>query len=116
MARNPVSRALRAVHEIRHLAGLREVLEAVRLSAAALKETEKGFQPPDGVSGRQQRTNGSHVVRLVRCGKKGCSCSKPGGNLHGPYLYRMTYVSPGKYRKTYLGRADAGDKKVGNDR
>ena len=45
-----------------------------------------------------------HVeARLVRCGKKGCKCSR--GEPHGPYFYHLTWDG-GRRSKTYVRLSD----------
>ena len=49
------------------------------------------------------RGGGSCVLQKVKCGKDKCRCSKPGGDLHGPYWYLFT-KSGGKTRSKYIGK------------
>jgi hypothetical protein len=46
---------------------------------------------------------GSYVLQKVKCGKDHCRCSKPGGDLHGPYWYLFT-KSGGKTKSEYIGK------------
>ena len=46
---------------------------------------------------------GSYVRQLVKCGKDHCRCSKPGGDLHGPYWYLFTKTA-GKTKSKYIGK------------
>lgn len=41
--------------------------------------------------------------RMVRCGKKGCKCSR--GELHGPYFYHRTWGG-GSHGKRYVRLTD----------
>jgi len=52
---------------------------------------------------RPARGGGSYVRQLVKCGKDHCRCSKPGGDLHGPYWYLFT-KSGGKTKSKYIGK------------
>ena len=49
------------------------------------------------------RGGGSYVRQLVKCGKDHCRCSKPGGDLHGPYWYLFTKTA-GKTKSKYIGK------------
>jgi hypothetical protein len=49
------------------------------------------------------RGGGSYVLQKVKCGKDHCRCSKPGGDLHGPYWYLFT-KSGGKTKSKYIGK------------
>ena len=44
-------------------------------------------------------------VRFRKCGKNTCKCASGGENLHGPYLYKVTYDKIAKKQHwQYLGR------------
>lgn len=45
--------------------------------------------------------NKTYQQEMVRCGKKGCKCSK--GELHGPYWYAYWSVG-GKTKSEYVGK------------
>jgi hypothetical protein len=47
------------------------------------------------------RGRGSYVLQKVKCGKDHCRCSKPGGELHGPYWHLFT-KSGGKTKSKYI--------------
>jgi hypothetical protein len=53
-------------------------------------------KPPDLLPGYVE-------ARMVRCGKKGCKCSR--GELHGPYFYHLTRAVNVRL-KSYVRLAD----------
>ncbi|MDD1757981.1 MAG: hypothetical protein LUQ22_04540 [Methanotrichaceae archaeon] len=55
------------------------------------------------------KNEGSYVLQKVKCGKPTCHCSKPGGELHGPYWHLYT-KKDGKTKCKYLGKT----KPIGN--
>ena len=63
---------------------------------ASKSGSEKGTAQPT-------RTIGSYVLQKVKCGKPTCHCSKPGGELHGPYWHLYTKKN-GKTKCKYLGK------------
>lgn len=77
-----------------------------------LRDVSIRFSGPKKCTSRQiieSRTgsDGVHAVvyqrEFVRCGKKRCKCSLPGGKPHGPYWYAYWKVAGGT-RKKYIGK------------
>lgn len=68
--------------------GLRRRLEALREKRAkidlAIEQLEAQIEAQEVESARG---GGSYVLQKVLCGKPSCHCTKPGGELHGPYWY-----------------------------
>jgi hypothetical protein len=52
--------------------------------------------------------NKTYQSEMVRCGKKGCRCSR--GELHGPYWYAY-WTEGGKTRSEYVGKELPGERK-----
>lgn len=48
-------------------------------------------------------THTRFALEKVRCGKPGCHCAA-GGELHGPYWYKIETLGSGKTRKKYVGK------------
>lgn len=49
----------------------------------------------------QSADHKTYQQEMVRCGKKGCKCSR--GELHGPYWYAY-WSESGKTKSEYLGK------------
>lgn len=45
-----------------------------------------------------------YVHEAIRCGKPTCRCAEEGGELHGPYWYRIETFGNGRSRKKYHGK------------
>ena len=48
-------------------------------------------------------TAGTIVAETVTCGDDSCHCTDPGGEEHGPYLYRY-YYQDGSLTSEYIGK------------
>lgn len=59
-------------------------------------ESASGDEPTKHIVG-----NKTYQSERVRCGKKGCRCTR--GELHGPYWYAY-WTEGGKTRSEYVGK------------
>jgi hypothetical protein len=54
------------------------------------------------VSRTRRDSHKTYQQEMVRCGKKGCKCSR--GELHGPYWYAY-WSEDGKTKSEYIGKS-----------
>jgi hypothetical protein len=85
---------------------LREVKQPVRsLSFQQLVKLDAWLhsliETAERASTKQIVGKKTYQSEMVRCGKKGCRCSR--GELHGPYWYAY-WTEDGKTRSEYVGK------------
>ena len=88
----------------RRLEALREQRAGIDAEIERLEAQEQaGKKGAEVLEVEPARGGGSYVLQKVKCGKPSCRCSRPGGDLHGPYWYLFT-KKDGKTRSKYVGK------------
>ena len=94
---------------------LRRRLEALRVQRAgidrAIEQLEAQIEAQEQAEKRgalvlevePARGGGSYALQKVNCGKPTCHCTKPDGELHGPYWYYYCKDS-GKTKSKYVSK------------
>ena len=86
-----------------------QTLKDIRAFADALleyrRQTVDPEELPDSADPVDTESNkpGTVVAETVTCGDDSCHCTDPGGDEHGPYLYRY-YYQDGSLTSEYIGK------------
>ena len=94
-----LKRRLEALREQR--SGIDRAIEQLEAQIEAKERAEK--KGAEVLEVEPARGGGSYVLQKVKCGKPSCRCTRPGGELHGPYWYHY-WKKDKKTKSKYVGK------------